>query len=287
MGNVPVTPYPPDSRLALIKRQALNLWIIGDLQPVSVLSSSSFISVAQALDPRFQIISEYTFLTDDLPAMELAIDSEISASFTQSEAIAITADCWTKHGQPWIVVTGHFIKSFDGALSLTTQCLGISYFPGAHTGESIAAEVNDVLTRYFPAWKEQKVVSCVTTDGAANMRKYGNMVEHKLLWFRCFAHLLHLIAMEFIETSTVKEIIKKVHDLGKSFKYEKIYINAHASAREKARKAPRKLILDWFVSLISCESSISSFIQLYTVRIHSEYVRACSRRATIHHSSPH
>lgn len=88
----------------------------------------------------------------------------------------------------------HFI---DESTSLHFVVLGVLHFPEAHT----AANLSRVKAELMLQWGIANKVTCLVTDGAANMGACAK--ELRLRHTNCVAHTLNLLIKKAIDQNTV------------------------------------------------------------------------------------
>lgn len=118
----------------------------------------------------------------------------------------------TMKSKSFFGVTLHFLEG-NKILDIT---LGIYELDERHTSEYIA----EMLKKLCQEWKiPDEKISCVVTDGAANMVKAIDIAFGKQRHIICFAYILNLVVTKAIERSAeLCQIIKKVKDIVKWFK---------------------------------------------------------------------
>ena len=113
------------------------------------------------------------------------------AEIEKAAAVSLTSDMWTSiNTEAYLAVTCHFI---DDSNALSTVVLGVQHFPKAHTAENIA-QVKGSLMR---EWGIAEKVTCLVTDGAANMGACAR--ELRLKHAICVAHILNLVVKKALE----------------------------------------------------------------------------------------
>lgn len=85
--------------------------------------------------------------------------------------------------EPYLSLTVHF-KSDEWVLQ--SHCSQTNYFPDNHTGQLLAAGLQEALDSW--GLSEQKLVA-ITTDNGANIKKFKLNNWTRL---QCFGHRLHL-----------------------------------------------------------------------------------------------
>ena len=126
----------------------------------------------------------------------------------EAPSVGLTADHWTSlDGDHYITVTVHFVKDW----TLRSKVLETKAVYDSQTGEAIAAEIDECLTKF--AIPLEKVVG-LTVDNAANMAVAGR--ELNVLRIPCFAHSMNVSAGKlYQETSFTKWVARiRVHMAG-------------------------------------------------------------------------
>ena len=129
------------------------------------------------------------------------------AAVQKVAAVSLTSDMWTSiNMDAYLAVTCHFV---DDNTLLNSVLLGVLQFPQAHTAENIAA----VKASLMEEWGISHKVTCLVTDGAANMLACGR--ELRLRHTVCVAHTLNLTVKKALDlTPALAEIRAKARKLG-------------------------------------------------------------------------
>ncbi len=128
------------------------------------------------------------------------------ASVEKASAVNLTSDMWTSiNMDAFLVVTCHFV---DDSSNLNSVVLGVLHFPQAHTAENLARVKTSLMTE----WGITNKVTCLVTDGAANM---GACARELHLWhIICVAHMLNLMVKKALDQNPVVcEIRAKVRKM--------------------------------------------------------------------------
>ena len=110
-----------------------------------------------------------------LPKMYEDAKKRILECLQGQKSLALTIDIWTDRTiSSFLGVTGHLIKSSTTAdHELLSELLHFKEFSTSHTGENIAAEIEDILKEN--SWKDK--VSYIVTDNAANMKAAFSVIS--------------------------------------------------------------------------------------------------------------
>lgn len=128
------------------------------------------------------------------------------ASVEKAAAVSLTSDMWTSvNMDAYLAVTCHFV---DDSSALNLVVLGVLHFPQAHTAENLAR----VKTALMVEWGIANKITCLVTDGAANMGACAR--ELRLRHTICVAHMLNLIVKKALDHNpVVSEIRAKVRKM--------------------------------------------------------------------------
>ncbi|XP_037637100.1 zinc finger BED domain-containing protein 4-like [Sebastes umbrosus] len=115
-------------------------------------------------------------------------------------AVSLISDMWTSiNVDAYLAVTCHFV---DENTRLRSVMLGVLKFPLTHTAENLAC----VKASLMEEWGITNKVTCLVTDGAANMIACGR--ELRLRHTICIAHTLNLIVKKALELTPVLSDIR-------------------------------------------------------------------------------
>ena len=128
------------------------------------------------------------------------------ASIDKAAAVSLTSDMWTSiNTEAYLAVTCHYINDSS---TLNTVVLGVQHFPKAHT----AANIAEVKTSLMREWDITDKVTCLVTDGAANMGACAR--ELRLKHAICIVHTLNLMVKKALEqTPEISDIRGKSHKI--------------------------------------------------------------------------
>ncbi|KAK0144816.1 Zinc finger BED domain-containing protein 1 [Merluccius polli] len=99
----------------------------------------------------------------------------------------------------YLALTCHYI---DASTTLGSTVLGVVYFPDKHTAVNLAT----VKTSLMEEWGIGAKVTCLVTDGAANMLACGRTL--RLRHAICVAHTLNLIVKKCLDLTPVLSTIR-------------------------------------------------------------------------------
>ncbi|XP_053968829.1 zinc finger BED domain-containing protein 6-like [Anastrepha ludens] len=153
----------------------------------------------------------------------------------------------------YLGVTAHFLHN-DSPVS---RCIATVALDERHTGEYIAAKLNEICTSMHINTEK---ISAIVTDNGANITAATTIFVGKNHHLPCFAHTLNIIAESAMSVNDCNLLISKVRDI---VKYCKNSVIASDALREKqARSQPLKLILDVKIWWNSVYYMLQRFIEL-------------------------
>ncbi|KAL3979504.1 carboxypeptidase N regulatory subunit [Sarotherodon galilaeus] len=157
------------------------------------------------------------------------------ASVEKATAVSLTSDMWTSiNTEAYLAVTCHFV---DESSTLNTVVLGVQYFPNAHTAENIAQVKGSLMAE----WAITDKVTCLVTDGAANMGACAR--ELRLKHAICIAHTLNLVVKKALDqTPELSDIRAKSRKIVGYFRSSTTAKERLSVVQEQLRKPQLKLI---------------------------------------------
>lgn len=192
---------------------SLLFMICRDYQPVNIVENEGFIQLMQTAVPHYKLPSRKTIdklLEDKYNAISMLFKEKIETA----DNFTLTCDIWTEtmKSKSFLGVTIHFLEGSQ----ILDATLGIYELEERHTSEYIAEKLKAICIEWdIPEDK----ISCVVTDGAANMTKAVEIAFGKRKHIICFAHILNLVVTKAIEqVDELLEIIKKVKNIVRWFK---------------------------------------------------------------------
>ncbi|KAJ4922012.1 hypothetical protein JOQ06_004031 [Pogonophryne albipinna] len=174
--------------------EALVNLIVKDTQPFSVVEDVGFRAFVALLDPNYVIPTRQAVkaMVDVKYVLER---NKAIADMQKIAAVSLTSDMWTSiNMDAYLAVTCHFV---DDSTCLNCVLLGVQQFPQTHTAENLAR----VKASLMEEWGITDKVTCLVTDGAANMISCGR--ELKLRHAICIAHTLNLIVKKSLDMTPV------------------------------------------------------------------------------------
>ena len=122
-------------------------------------------------------------------------ESKEKVNVLKASAVALTSDMWTSiNTDAYLAVTCHFI---DETTSMHCVVLGVLHFPAAHTAANFATVKSALITQ----WGLTNKITCLVTDGAANMGACTR--ELRLRLTICLAHTLNLLIKKALQQNYV------------------------------------------------------------------------------------
>ena len=167
-------------------RQFLTNWIIDDLQPFSVVNSTSFRAFCNELDPAFLVPEAKTIKATIHKAYNYIQPKMIEQIIKEAISVSLTTDLWTgRNRKGFIGITCSYV---DSDFILKEVTLTVQYVRYPHTAENIAECIENILKQ----WKIRHLTTTITTDNAANMKKCVKLLDG-VSWVGCFSHTLQLV----------------------------------------------------------------------------------------------
>ncbi|OXA42416.1 Zinc finger BED domain-containing protein 1 [Folsomia candida] len=226
------------------------LWFCRDLPPFHTVAKNGF----QNFCCEYGITNSSRSLPDEQTIGSAALNDvynltlgKVKAALSSAgDSVSITLDCWTDNYRriSYITYTCHWL---DDLWKLQNISLGTSPFPHPHTGEAIAADIQQTLKNFSLDGR----IFRVTTDGGANIIKALKLCG--LQRHPCLAHGMHnLIKKDFLDNGTedlktCSEILKKIRAVHRSllYKYDELSSSAtEIKAREETSETEEILALD-------------------------------------------
>ena len=173
-------------------------FIIGTVQPLSIIEDPDFINMINGFDERYKIPCTKTLKDRIFTAYEAGKDM-LKNQFMQIQHISLTLDSWSSPPHlPYLGITAHWITSkFEPQEVL----LSMEELPYPHS----AYEIRDHLSDLLNEWELSSKITVIVTDNASNMKKACNYMEIERI--PCSAHTLQLSIGKGLDT--IKILINK------------------------------------------------------------------------------
>ena len=126
-----------------------------------------------------------------MPDINESIHSKIEADISKTTALSVTSDIWTclHNNASFLSFTAHWLSP---EFKPEHAVLAMKPFPGSHTGENIANELNKIAD----GWNiPQNIIHLVVHDSGANIIKGVRIAEYNSA--KCFIHSLQRVVNEF------------------------------------------------------------------------------------------
>ena len=122
-------------RCQLLTRK-LAVFIGSTCVPNSLVESSEFRSLLEALDPRYPVPGR-THIGKEIDKVLVDMRSKIQEYLSKAQKVSLCADVWTKKGMSssYLGITAHFFSSLDRRRHRVT--LAVQRIPHPHTAENI------------------------------------------------------------------------------------------------------------------------------------------------------
>ncbi|XP_057694193.1 E3 SUMO-protein ligase ZBED1-like isoform X1 [Corythoichthys intestinalis] len=189
-GNEETNQVEPGSAEKVDLAELLVDMVIEDSQPFSLVDGSGFKKLMKALAPSYVLPTRQT-LKAMVEKRYKETKDKTKAIVAKASACSLTSDMWTSiNTDAYLAVTCHFI---DETTSLQSVVLGVQHFPEAHT----AANMAFMKTSLMSEWGISDKVTCLVTDGAANMGACAR--ELHMRHTICVAHMLNLLVKKALD----------------------------------------------------------------------------------------
>jgi len=178
-------------------------FVIGTVQPLSIVEDPDFINMVNGFDERYKVPCTKTLKNRILATYEVGKDV-LKDQFTQIQYISLTLDAWSSPAHlSYLGVTAHWVSSkFEPQEIL----LSMEELPYPHS----AYEIQDHLFNLLYEWEIDSKIIAIVTDNASNMKKAFNNLDI-CERIPCAAHTLQLSIGKGLDL--VKIIIDKCKHL--------------------------------------------------------------------------
>jgi hypothetical protein len=161
----PIKPHNPTKQESLTKN--VIGFVIGTVQPLSILEDPDFINMINEFDPRYKVPCTKT-LKDQISNTYEEGKVALKIQLAQIQYISLTINAWSSSAHlPYLGVTAHWVTSkFEPHEVL----LSMAELPYPHN----AAEIQNHLFDILYEWEINSKISAIITDNASNMKKACN-----------------------------------------------------------------------------------------------------------------
>jgi hypothetical protein len=144
-------------------------FVIGTVQPLSIVEDADFIKMISGFDKRYKIPCTKT-LKSRISKIYEEGKNELKNQLMQVEYISLTLDAWSSPAHlPYLGVTAHWITSdFEPCEVL----LSMNELPYPHG----ATEIQEHLIDLFDEWEIESKIIAIVTDNGANVKKACNEI---------------------------------------------------------------------------------------------------------------
>ncbi len=206
-------------------------FVVGTVQPLSIVEDPDFINMINGFDKRYKIPCYKTLKDRIFTAYEVGKDT-LKSQFTQIQHISLTIDAWSSPAHlPYLGVTAHWLTpKFEPQEIL----LSMEELPYPHS----AFEIQDHLFDLLHEWEINLKINAIITDNGSNIKKACNnmRIGEKI---PCAAHTLQLSIGKGLDT--IKILIGKCKQLisflsadkkKQQLKESQIYLYRHQAVQE-------------------------------------------------------
>ncbi|XP_019715163.1 zinc finger BED domain-containing protein 1-like [Hippocampus comes] len=205
-------PYDRKSKRWLDITNAITIHLAKDMVALNTVEKEGFKQMIRTLDPRYEVPSGKYFGQIAIPNLYEKHRAKLGTELAAVRHFAATTDMWLSHTmEPYFGVTVHFIS--DDWL-LQSHRLQTSYFPDEHTGELLAAGLQEALDSW--GLPQNKLVA-ITTDDGDNIKKAVEL--NKWTGLQCFGHRLHRAIGKGLRNEGIQQAIALCKKIVSTFSY--------------------------------------------------------------------
>ncbi|XP_011706019.1 PREDICTED: zinc finger BED domain-containing protein 1-like [Wasmannia auropunctata] len=228
-------PYDKNSDRKITLDQLLVEYIAHDLEPFRIVERDSFKQFVHELDKKYELPSRTHLKKVLLPQLYNKRKVVLAKILSTVNHISITTNLWTSTANDGIItITAHFIYDDD----IKSAVLETRKVVGHHTAEHIAEELDEMLQK----WNIREKIVTMVSDNASNMIKTATVL--KVRHSPCFAHTINLVALDVLETESVKPILKHVKEIVTYFRNSTLAMDKLRDMQKQFHKEELKLIQD-------------------------------------------
>ncbi|RXN36491.1 zinc finger BED domain-containing 1-like protein [Labeo rohita] len=189
---------------------AITFHLAKDMVPLNTVEKVGF--MIKVLDPRYVLPSRNYFSRTAIPNLYQKHRAKVEADLATVRHFSATTDLWSSRSmEPYLSLTVHFISD-DWVLH--SHCLQTSFFPDDHTGELLAAGLQEALDSW--GLSEHRLVA-ITTDSGANIIKAIELNNWTRL--QCFGHRLHLAIERAMKDDRIQRAVGVCKKIVAAFSY--------------------------------------------------------------------
>jgi len=171
-------------------------WVVATSQPFKVVDSDWFKKMLSISSKgRYNPVSGRSLSRSRVPELHAFVKEAIQTRFDRVkgalDGIAFTTDIWTSiNNISFQSLTCHYI---DAKFNLVRFLVRLEGYPGAHTGEGIAAKLDSLVGSLG---LNPSTLTWCTTDGGTNVVKAMSKSLRLNTGLRCVDHRLHLVVIK-------------------------------------------------------------------------------------------
>lgn len=250
-------PFDKDSQQHKKITSAITRFITADALPTSLVEKSGFKQLMHvATEGRYVVPSRNYFQQTAISALYNSVKENLVAKLKTIQYYSCTTDLWSSiTKEPYLSLTIHYV---DDDWCLKSHNLSTYFIPDDHTGENIAAAVNDCLL----LWNlDLDRMVALTTDSASSMKLAVSTLNKSRV--PCFGHILNNAVEHSLSTETVNDAFKACKSTAAVFSYS-------WKKKRDLIKAQAKLELPTKTMPSYCKTRWSSKHELMTFIIEQE-----------------
>ena len=189
---------------------AVGMFIIRDLRPLSVVEGEGFCRLMTVAEPRFKLPSRTHFSQAVIPTKYVEVRREMEAFLHTVQHCSVTTDLWTAKYQvrSYMSLTCHAI---DGEWVLRSMVLSTRELPVDHTAENLSFALTEVMTE----WDIRDKVVGSSTDNAKNIVNAMKCLD--IFNMPCVGHTLQLSVLKSFELNAVSKMLSRLRKIAGHF----------------------------------------------------------------------
>lgn len=156
----PVSNYNLANNRQVQITDSLELYVAGDLMPLSVVESGYFSNFVKHLDSRYQLPCRKYLSSQLLEQKSTSVQADLKKNLQRVSNICLTFDHWSiRQIKSFLGTTGNFILD----LNMQPAILACKHVKGRHTSENIHLEYEEAVSSYEISGK----ITTIVTDNAS------------------------------------------------------------------------------------------------------------------------